>query len=96
MQLLQSHTDAAIVWLEKANSENARLTWVHSYLAAAYALKGETDRAHGALAEAQRLSNTYSSLTSVAKSNWYDNPQIRALAEATYFKGLRLAGISEE
>jgi adenylate cyclase len=96
MQLLQSHTDAALVWLEKANSENARLTWVHAYLAAAYALNGETDRARAALAEAQRLSNAYSSLMSVAKSNWYDNPRIRALAEATYFKGLRLAGISEE
>jgi adenylate cyclase len=96
MQLLQSHTDQAIVWLEKANSENARLTWVHAYLAAAYALNGETDRARAALAEAQRLSNAYSSLMSVAKSNWYDNPRIRALAEATYFKGLRLAGISEE
>ena len=96
IKLLQSRTDEAIVWLEKANSENARLASVHAYLAAGYALKGDTGRARAALVEAQRLSNAYSSLAGVEKSNWYDNPQIRALAEATYFKGLRQAGISEE
>ena len=83
MQLLESHTDEAIVSLEKARSDNARLPFVHAYLAAAYALKGETERARVELAEAQRLSNAYSSLASVEKSNWYDNPRIRALAEAT-------------
>jgi TolB-like protein/class 3 adenylate cyclase len=96
MQLLQSHTDEAIVWLEKANSENARLPFVHAYLAAAYALRGETERARAALAEAQRLSNAYSILPSVKKSIWYDDPKIRALAEATYFPGLLKAGIPEE
>jgi adenylate cyclase len=95
MQLLQSHTDEAISWLEKANSENARLAFVHAYLAAGYALKGEGERAHAALAEAQRLSNAYSSLANVEKSTWYHNPEIRRLAEATYFAGLRRAGIAE-
>ena len=65
MQLLQSHTDKAIVWLEKANSENARLAFVHAYLAAGYALKGETERARAELAKAQRLSKAYSSLANV-------------------------------
>jgi adenylate cyclase len=96
MRLLQSRTDEAIAWLEKANSENARLASFHAYLAAGYALKGDAERARSALTEAQRLSNSYSSLAIVEKSNWYDNPRIRALAEATYFKGLRQAGISEE
>jgi adenylate cyclase len=95
MQLLESHTDEAIVSLEKARSDNARLPFVHAYLAAAYALKGETERARVELAEAQRLSNAYSSLASVEKSNWYDNPRIRALAEATYFPALRKAGLAE-
>jgi adenylate cyclase len=95
MQLLESHTDEAIVSLEKARSDNARLPFVHAYLAAAYALKGETERARVELAEAQRLSNAYSSLASVEKSNWYDNPRIRALAEATYFPALRKAGLGE-
>jgi len=95
MQLLQSHIDEAIAWLEKAKSENARLPFVHAYLAAAYALKGETERGRSALAEAQRLNSTYSSLASVEKSIWYADPRIRALAEATYFRGLRQAGLPE-
>ena len=96
IQLLQSHTDNAIVWLEKANSENARLAFVHAYLAAGYALKGETERAQAELVKAQELSNAYSSLVNVKKSIWYDNPQIRALAERTYFVGLSQAGVPEE
>jgi TolB-like protein/class 3 adenylate cyclase/Tfp pilus assembly protein PilF len=94
--LLQSHTDEAISWLEKANSENARLAFVHAYLAAGYALKGETERARSELAVAQGLSKLYSSLERVQKYTWYDNPQIRVLAEATYFPGLRRAGMPEE
>jgi TolB-like protein/class 3 adenylate cyclase/Tfp pilus assembly protein PilF len=93
--LLQSHTDEAISWLEKANSENARLAFVHAYLAAGYALKGQTERARAELTEAQGLSNLYSSLARVKKYTWYDNPAIRALAEATYFPGLLRAGVPE-
>jgi adenylate cyclase len=96
IQLLQSHIDEAVESLEKASGENARLPFVHAYLAAAYALKGHTERAQAELAEAQRLSKAYSSLANVEKSSWFDNPKIRALAEATYFPGLRKAGIPEE
>jgi adenylate cyclase len=96
IQLLQSHTDDAIVWLERANSENSRLGFVHAFLAAGYALKGETHRAHAELAKARQLSDAHSSLATVKKSIWYDNAKIRALAEATYFPGLRRAGIPEE
>jgi len=95
IRLLQSRTDEAIGWLEKANSANAGQAFVHAYLAAGYALKGETGRARSELAEAQRLSNLYSSLSNVEKSTWFDDPKIRALAEATYFPGLRRAGIPE-
>ena len=96
IQLLQSHTEKAIVWLEKANSENARLAFVHAYLAAGYGLKGDTARAQAELAKARQLSNAYSSLAKVKKSIWYDEAKIRALAEATYFPGLRSAGIAED
>jgi adenylate cyclase len=96
IQLLQGHTDEAIVWLEKAESENARLPVVHAYLAAAYALKGDLERARPELAEAKSLNSMYSSLANVEKSTWFDEPKIRALAEATYFPGLRRAGIPEE
>jgi adenylate cyclase len=95
MQVLEGRIDEAITSLEKAVSDNARLPFVHSYLAAAYALKGQPQRARAELAEAQRLNNAYSSLERVAKSTWFDNPKIRALAEATYFPALRQAGIPE-
>jgi adenylate cyclase len=96
IQLLESRIDEAVVSLEKASGENARLPFVHAYLAAAYALKGQGERAHAELAEAQRLSNAYSSIANVAKSTWFDSPKIRALAEATYFPALRKAGLPEE
>jgi adenylate cyclase len=96
IQLLKSQIDAAIASLEKASWENPRLPFVHAYLAAAYALKGESERAHAQLAEAQKLSKAYASLADVAKSSWFDDPKIRALADATYFPGLRKAGLPEE
>jgi adenylate cyclase len=95
VHLLQSHTDEAIVSLEKARSENARLPFVHAWLAAAYALKGEDQRAHVELGEAQQLNEGYGSLATVKKSSWFAKPEIRALAEATYFVGLRKAGMPE-
>jgi adenylate cyclase len=96
VQLLESQTDAAVASLEKASGENARLPFVHAYLAAAYALKGQIERAQAELAEAQKLSKAYSSIANVEKSTWFDNPKIRALAEATYFPGLRKAGLPEK
>jgi adenylate cyclase len=50
--LLQSRTDEAIVWLEKARSANPAFPGVHGWLASAYALKGESERAAAELAEA--------------------------------------------
>jgi TolB-like protein/class 3 adenylate cyclase/Tfp pilus assembly protein PilF len=96
MQLLEAHTAEAIASLEKSESENGRLPFVHAYLAAAYALEGQTERARAKLAEARALSGAYSSLAKVAKSTWYDNQKVRALAEATYFAGLRKAGMPED
>jgi adenylate cyclase len=96
MQLLRGHTEEAVASLERAENENARLPFVHAYLAAAYALKDDAARARAELSEAQRLSSAYASLAGVEKSNWFDEPKIRRLAEATYFRGLRKAGIAEE
>ena len=55
VHLLQSRTDEAIVWLEKARSYIPAVPQSHSRLAAAYALKGQTERAAAELAEARRL-----------------------------------------
>jgi adenylate cyclase len=94
MQLLQGHNNDALVSLERARSENARLPFVHAYLAAAYATKGDLTRAAHELAEAQRLGSGYVNLGTVRKSIWFDNPKIRALAEANYFPALRRAGLT--
>ncbi len=95
MQLLQGNVAEAITSLERARSDNARLPFVHAYLAAAYATIGENERAAAELGEAQKLATGYTNLAVVKKSIWYDNPRIRALAEKNLFPALRRAGLPE-
>ena len=95
--LLQSRIDEAILWFEKVRSATPGLWYVHAYLASAYALKGETERAAAELAEARRLSgDIYLSIARVKAGGRWGVPEIRALFEATYFAGLRKAGMPEE
>jgi adenylate cyclase len=96
--LLQSRTDEAILWLEKARRANPQQTLTHAFLASAYALKNEIERAASELAEARRLStdDRFSSIARLKTSWSYGVPKIRALSEATFFAGLRKAGMPEE
>ena len=98
VHLLQSRTDEAILWFEKARNANPRLPYVHSHLAAAYALKGESGRAAGALAETRRLNldGRYSSIARLKARFFSPSPTVVALYESTYFAGLRKAGVPEE
>lgn len=104
MHLLQSQIGDAVLWLEKARSANPRLAGVHAMLASALALEGETELAAAELGEARKLSHNdrYSSLAHVKAAgftgsrNYWGVPKVRALFEATYFVGLRKAGIPEE
>jgi predicted Zn-dependent protease len=98
VRLLQSRTDEAIPWLEKARSVNPELPFVHACLASAYSLKGETERASAELAEARRLAGegSYSSIAHLRAAVNYGVPETRALFETTYFVGLRKAGMPEE
>jgi adenylate cyclase len=85
VHLLQSRTEEAIVWLEKARSANERLPVVHAYLASAYALKGESEHASAEFAEAQRVSdNHYPTIASLKAGRYFGVPKIRALYEATF------------
>ena len=99
VHLLQSHTDEAIAWLEKARAAVPGIPIFHSTLASAYALNGETERAAAELAEARRLASDdrYSSIARWRAvglaSAW---PKIRALSDATFLAGLRKAGMPEE
>jgi hypothetical protein len=97
--LLQSHTDEAIVWLEKARSANPAFPIVHVWLASACALKGESERAAAELAKARGLvgDDRFSSIARLQATTpglWAS--KIRALTEATFFAGLRKAGVPEE
>jgi adenylate cyclase len=100
VHLLQSRTEEAISWLEKARSANSVSAFPHAWLASAYALRGEIDRAAAELAEARRLSSDdrYSSLARLRAAiiPVLSAPKIRTLAEATYWAGLRKAGMPEE
>jgi adenylate cyclase len=96
VHLLQSRTDEAIPWLEKARNATPSHPSFRAWLASAYALKGETGRAVVELAEARRLSsgNRFSSIARVKE--WYWTSAIGGLLETTFLAGLRLAGMPEE
>jgi len=98
VHLLQSRTDEAILWLEKARSAIPKLSSTRALLASAYGLKGETNRAAAEVTEARRLSgdDRFSSLARLRTAQYWGVPKVRELFEATYFAGLRLAGVPEE
>ena len=101
--LLQSHTDEAILWFEKARGA-AVFAFPYSFLAAIYGLRGETDKAAANLAEARRQfpDGRYSSIARRKAQGLYSIPgywgvpKVAALFETTYFAGLRKAGMPEE
>ena len=100
VHLLQSRTDEAIVWLEKARSAAPARPFDHLHLAAAYGLSGDLDRAAAELSAARRLrrEGSFSSIAEMKASGWLRSlsSRTRALFEATYFTGLRKAGMPEE
>jgi hypothetical protein len=100
LHLLHSHNDEAIVWLEKACNASPGVPITRSRLASAYALRGETERAAAELAQARRLSggDLFSSIACLKAfpGGWWGAPKTRTLFEATYFAGLRKAGMPEE
>src|SRR5262249_48936710 len=98
VHLLQSRNDEAILWLVKALTANPAHPQFHAHLASAYALNGETERAAVELAEARRLSadHRFASIARLQAARHWGVPKIRTLYEATYFAGLRKAGMPEE
>jgi TolB-like protein/class 3 adenylate cyclase/Flp pilus assembly protein TadD len=96
--LLQSHTEEAILWFEKARTANPELWVPHANLASAYALKGDLAGASAELNEARRLSgdDRLSSIARLETVTDFGVPVVRALYETTYLAGLRKAGMPEE
>ena len=74
-----------------------RVATMHAWLASAYALNGESQRAAAELAEARKLrGGGYSSIARMKSPEQDVVPKVRALFDATYFAGLRKAGVPEE
>jgi len=99
VHLLQSRTDEAIVWLEKARIAMPASPLNHGWLASAYALRGETEPAAAELAEARRLDSRdlFTSIAQLKAHRWRSwGPKTRALWESTFFAGLRKAGMPDE
>jgi tetratricopeptide (TPR) repeat protein len=102
VELFQSHIGQAISLFEKtrtayATRQNEWGVQADSWLAAAYALNGETSRAADALAEARKSSEYPANIAQYRhQAAWRSNPTVQAWADTTYFKGLRLAGLPEE
>jgi len=97
--LLQSRTDEAIIWFEKARSvASPTYPFIHAFLAAAHGLKGKIDDAAAELAEARRLGGVafMSSIARLKADNRFETPAGRALNDATLYTGLRKAGVPEE
>jgi TolB-like protein len=96
--LLQSRIDEAIVWCEQARNATPAAAIFRSFLASAYALKGDTERAAAELAQARRLvgDDRYSSIARLRAARPWGVLKVRALVESTYFAGLRKAGVPEE
>jgi TolB-like protein/Flp pilus assembly protein TadD len=96
--LVRSRIDEAVVWLEKARNAAPAHPNNRAWLASAYALKGESERAAAELAESRRLSgdDRFSSIARLKALGPFVVPKFLALSEATIFAGLRKAGVPEE
>jgi adenylate cyclase len=77
VHLLQSHTDEAIVWFEKARNNTPSHPRIRALLASAYALNGDTERAAPELAEARRLiaDDRYASITRLKATRYWGVPR---------------------
>jgi len=98
VHLLQSRTGEAIAWLERARNHSPAVPNIHAQLASAFALNGETERAAAELGEARRLrgEGSFSSIARLQAVGYWGVPKVQTLFEATYFAGLRKAGVPEE
>ena len=96
-QLLLGRADQAIDLLQTARAANPRLWVPYLYLAGAYGLKNDLDKARSALAESLRLKPALRSVSRMRAENpWLSNPQYWALQEKTLNLGLRRAGFRDQ
>jgi len=95
--LLLGRVDQAIDLITKARARNPRSWFLHLYLAGALGLNGDVDRARTAIAESIKLKPEVSSVAQLlAQMSWMSHLQHVALAEKTFYAGLRRAGFPDE
>ena len=70
--------------------------FIRAYLSSAYALKGESEHAAIELAEARSRGGFSQSVAQERAGTRYETRDVRALADATFWAGLRKAGMPEE
>jgi len=96
-QLLLGRVDQAIDLLQTARAANPRLWVPYLYLAGAYGLKGDLDKAKAALAELMRLKPAIKSLARMrAENRWLTDPRYQALEVKTLNVGLHRAGLPDQ
>jgi TolB-like protein/Tfp pilus assembly protein PilF len=98
VHLLQSRTDEAVLWFERGRTANPVLPHARSYLAAAYALRGEGGAATAELDAARKIRGPefHSSIAHLKSLAYFGVPVVRAQFDATFFAGLRKVGVPEE
>jgi TolB-like protein/Flp pilus assembly protein TadD len=96
--LLQSRVDEAVAWYERARNATPAHPEFRAFLAAACGLKGDVERAAAEFAEARKLvgDDRYASIARVRAVLSWGVREVSALAESTFFAGLRTAGVPEE
>jgi adenylate cyclase len=96
--LLLAHLDEAIDLLRKCRAANPKLPDTHMLLAAALAVRGETEEAKTSLAEGLRLNLWFKSFAQLhgEAPAYMTNPAFVALREQTIEAGLRRIGFPEE
>ena len=96
-QLLSGRADRAIDLLQTARDASADWWVPYLYLAGAYGLEGDLDKARSALEESLRLKPAIRSLARMQAENpWLSNPRYWALQEKTLNLGLRRAGFPDQ
>ncbi len=97
VHMLQERFDEALMWLERARAAAPEHPQFRAFLAATCALTNAPVRAAAELAEARKRvgDDRYSSICRLLEREHWGVPAVRALADATYLRGLAMAGMPE-
>jgi tetratricopeptide (TPR) repeat protein len=95
--LLLGNLDQAIELLQTARAANDHFWVSHLYLAGAYGLKGDLDKARASLAESLRWKPAIKTLARMQAENpWLGNPRYWELQDKTLNLGLRRVGFPDQ